>query len=137
MLVFIRNDPDAPSLCDPIGATEQPEANRYLNDLLSPVRALLSARVARGRLAEENALTLMRTVHGTARSVQSPQCEEGCVFEFSLGGGDIQPPLGWSLSARARELMDVHMNNQQTQFACIKGLLTGDGCKKPPVCRAR
>ena len=135
MLILIRNDPAAPSVCDPaLREPGPPKANSNLNDFLSPVRALLSTRVARGRLAERNALDLVRRFHYGTSDVQSPQCRDGCVFELSLGGGDIEPPLGWSLSARSRELIDVHLSNQQTQFACINGLLTGTGCVQAPVC---
>jgi len=138
MLILIRNDPEAPGVCDPEARKNlPPKAYTDLNDLLSPIRALLSTRTARGRLAEENALDLVRAFHRGTDNVQSPHCQDGCVFELSLGGGDIDPPLGWSLSARARELMDVHLSGQQTQFACIKGLLTGTGCEQVPVCPAR
>ncbi len=138
MLVLVRNDPRAASVCERDLDTLPPATpHTYLSDLLSPVRALLSARVARGRLAEETALNLVRSFHGGRDSVQSPQCREGCVFEFSLGGGAIEPPLGWSLSARGRQDMDDHLDRQRVKFECIRGLLTGAGCPKEPPCPAR
>lgn len=90
-----------------------------------------------GRLAEETALNLVRGFHGGTESVQSPRCRDGCVFEFSLGGGTIEPPLGWSLSARGRKEMDEHLDRQRIKFECIRGLLTGAGCAKEPPCPAR
>jgi len=138
MLVLIRNDPRAPSVCETgLDTPLPPGPHTYLNDLLSPVRALLSTRVARGRLAEETALNLIQGFHGGTADIQSPRCEGGCVFEFSLGGGAIEPPLGWSLSARGRGDMDDHLDRQRIQFDCIRGLLTGAGCPKEPRCPAR
>ena len=138
MLILIRNDPRAPNLCERDLDTPPPPApHTYLNDLLSPVRALLSARVARGRLAEETALDLIRGFHGGSDNVQSPRCEQGCAFEFSLGGGGIRPPLGWSLSARGRKDMDDHLLRQRVKFECIRGLLTSTGCPREPRCPAR
>jgi hypothetical protein len=137
-LILIRNDPEAPNLCEAGAAVSPPsEPYTYLNDLLSPVRALLSTRVARGRLAEESALNLVRSFHGGTASIQSPLCRDGCVFEFSLGGGDIEPPLGWSLSDRAKDQMNAHLGKQDHKFACIRGLLTGAGCDAAPTCAAR
>jgi hypothetical protein len=138
MLILIRNDPGAPNVCErDLDTPSPPGPHTGLNDLLSPVRALLSTRVARSRLAEETALDLVRSFHGSRDNVQSPRCEEGCVFEFSLGGGGIEPPRGWSLSARGRKEMDDHLARQQTRFECIRGLLTGAGCPKEPRCPAR
>jgi hypothetical protein len=137
-LILIRNDPEESSLCKadaPASARFEPYT--YLNDLLSPLRALLSTRVARGRLAEENALNFLRSRHRDTDSVQSPGCRDGCVFEFSLGGGDIEPPLGWSLSDRAKDQMNAHLGKQDHKFACIRGLLTGAGCDAAPTCAAR
>lgn len=137
-LILIRNDPRAASVCEPDLDTLPPiRPHTNLSDLLSPVRALLSTRVARGRLAEETALNLMRGFHGGSDSVQSGQCKDGCVFEFSLGGGTIEPPLGWSLSALERKEMDDHLERQQVKFDCIRGLLTDAGCPKEPRCRTR
>jgi hypothetical protein len=138
MLILIRNDPRAASVCERhLEAALPPRPHTYLSDLLSPVRALLSTRVARGRLAEETALNLVRGFHGGTDSVQSLQCRQGCVFEFSLGGGMIEPPLGWSLSAHGRKDMDEHLDRQRIKFACIRGLLAGAGCPKEPRCPAR
>jgi hypothetical protein len=138
MLILIRNDPRAPSLCERhLDTLPLPGPHTYLSDLLSPVRALLSTRVARGRLAEETALNLVRSFHGGTGSIQSRQCRQGCVFEFSLGGGAIEPPLGWSLSALERQDMDEHLDRQRIKFECIGGLITGAGCPKEPRCPAR
>jgi hypothetical protein len=114
---------------------EHPYTN--LTDLLSPVRALLSTRQARGRLAEQNALGFVRGLPGHAGSIQSPRCEGGCVFEFSLGDGNIEPPLGWTLSDQARRDMQGHLDEQQDQLECIAGMLSGSGCTKEPPCAGR
>lgn len=138
MLVLIRNDPAAPSVCNRnLDVVAPPRAHTYLSDLLSPVRALLSTRVARGRLAEESALDFVRGLHRGTDSVQSPQCANGCVFEFNLVSGEVDPPLGWALSARSMQAMDEQLERQSAKIACIKGLLTGEGCAEVPPCPAR
>lgn len=138
MLILIRNDPAAPSVCErdrDIESTWRPD--NYLSDLLSPLRALLSTRVARGRLAEEGAVDLIRTSRSLEGSVQSEGCRYGCVFEFNLHVGQVDPPLGWSLSARSRQAMDEQLDAQRRKFECIEGLLTAKGCESVPRCEAR
>lgn len=119
ILVLIRNDPEAPPVCQgrhggaslgpgPAG----PAAGEFLSEVASPIRALLNARTARGRLAE---------VDGARRFERS----KGAVIELSLAavaqaslrraanasererikGRLVEPPLGWSLSEAAREAM--------------------------------
>lgn len=138
-LILIRNDPDAPSVCKPPAGELPPpgQPSTSLNDLLSPIRALLSTREARGRLAEQSALGFVRGLPGHAGNIQSPRCESGCVFEFSLGDGNIEPPLGWSLSEQARADMQGHLDKQQDKLACIAGMLAGTGCTKEPACPGR
>jgi hypothetical protein len=138
-LILIRNDPDAPSVCSVPAGDLPPPKHPYsnLNDLLSPVRALLSTRQARGRLAEHSALAMARGFHPQTGSIQSPGCESGCVFEFSLGDGNIEPPLGWSLSEKARADMQRHLDKQQDKLDCIAGMLAGTGCAKEPPCAGR
>ena len=133
-LIIIRNDPEASSLCEPAtsGPKQQIDAYTSLNEILSPVRALLSTRVARGRLAEKTALDLVRDFHNG--TIQSTNCKDGCIFEFSLGGCDSDPPLGWSLSEYSCDLMDKHLVPQESKFACIRGLLKGEGCAQEPAC---
>jgi hypothetical protein len=59
------------------------------------------------------------------------------VFEFNLVSGEVDPPLGWSLSARSIEAMDAQLERQRAKIACIKGLLNGAGCADVPPCAAR
>lgn len=133
-LILIRNDPDAPSLCGlETSSAKQPKANFFLNDLLSPIRTMFSTRVARSKQAEKEALKLFRGLHQNT-GVQSTNCEDGCIFEFSLEGCDRDPPLGWSLSERSCDLMNEHLDRQRNQFDCIRGLLDGAGCTRAPVC---
>ena len=134
-LILIHNDPREPCICQ-AGASgaesQKPETN--LSDLLSPLRALLATRVARSRLAEGNAVNLMRRLNNG--TVQSPRCSRGCVFEFGLTAGDVEPPLGWSLSVRAQNEMKTQLEDQRDRFACIESLLTGGQCVQAPVCES-
>jgi hypothetical protein len=139
MLILIRNDPESPSLCtngDVPVAERPPYAG--LGDLLSPIRALLNTRVARGRLAERDAVTQMARLQSGGGEPAANACRSGCVFEFSLKAGDIAPPLGWSLSSSSRESIDRQLDlpDNARQFACIRGILSGQGCREAPSCVA-
>jgi hypothetical protein len=123
VLILIRNDPQAQPVCrrpdqptqalpldsGPAGAG----TNALVSEVAAPVRALLNARSARGRLAEIAA----------ARRVEA---EGGAVVEISLAAVTraqlaaaksftdqeairermIEPPLGWSISEEVRKGMD-------------------------------
>lgn len=119
ILVLIRNDPQAPSVCNRSGAESRPQAedsatSDFLTEISSPIRALLNARTARGRLAEVDAARVVETQYN------------GAVIEVSLAAvmqsrlatamdekqkkriraRMIEPPLGWSLSTDVRAAMD-------------------------------
>ncbi|MCG6896230.1 MAG: hypothetical protein LJE60_03865 [Thiocapsa sp.] len=148
ILILIRNDPTAPPVCqdrprpiltqssNPLG----PAAGDFLSEVASPVRALLHAREARGRLAEVDAA---RQVEGHA-AWRVEQELEGAVIELSLAavaqadldkalakaratsaGAElssaqreainrplVEPPLGWSLSDSARRSMDRTLDSE-------------------------
>ena len=135
MLILIRNDSDATDVCRIAqSAPRQPVASERLNELFSPVRALLNTREARGRLAEQDAVDFVRRLHGGTVSAQSSQCEAGCVFEFGLMPEAIEPPLGWSLSRASRDSMNRQLETHSEKFACIGQLLAGGRCEQPPSC---
>jgi hypothetical protein len=131
-MIIIRNDPAAPRLCD--GSREgslEPRPHAALNDLLSPVRALLNTRTARGRLAELDAAGQV------ARwAADAPECTGGCVFEFALtpAADDVEAPLGWSLSRASREAMDRQLEAHAVELACIEELVRTGRCRNPPPC---
>ena len=135
MLIMIRNDPQATDVCR-IAQTNprQPVASERLNELFSPVRALLNTRDARGRLSEQDAVDFVRRLHGGTVSAQSARCEAGCVFEFGLMHDAIEPPLGWSLSRSSRDSMNRQLETHGEKFACIGQLLTEGRCEQPPSC---
>jgi hypothetical protein len=98
ILILIRNDPRAPFVCHRSGeearpllddGPEGPSAGDFLAELAAPVRALLNARTARGRLAEVDAARSVEgkgaphagSEHEAARKVQQLG---GTVIEISL-----------------------------------------------------
>ncbi len=121
ILVLIRNDPAAPPVCagrsgletggsGPIG----PPATRFLAEIASPIRALLNARTARGRLAEVDAAKRIEQYGGavieislaTVLEAELAQAEDART-QAQIRQRMIEPPLGWSLSQAVREKMDT------------------------------
>jgi hypothetical protein len=158
ILVLIRNNPTAPPVCrrgDDTGErdlgsdTASSIADDLLKEVSAPVRALLNARTARGRLAEVYAARELEKTH------------RGAVIELSLAAvleaaiaaaGDdeatlarrheraVEPPLGWSLSNDVRAEMDRVLNEGKGgldhEYAMLRALLLGDVDAYVP-CRAR
>lgn len=157
ILILIRNDPRAPSVCRRGNAEAENDLSRdassglydnLLKEVSAPIRALLNARTARGRTAEVDA----------ARQVEE---NGGAVIEISLAavfqaaieaaGADdtklarlqervVEPPLGWSLSRDVREEMDETLKEGKggldKEYAMLAALLRGDAGVYEP-CHAR
>jgi hypothetical protein len=145
VLILIRNDPQAQPVCLRPGQTRHTiplrsgpagaGANALVSEVAAPVRALLNARSARGRLAEIAA----------ARRVEA---EGGAVVEVSLAAVTqarltaakshaervavrrrmIEPPLGWSLSEEVRKEMDSVLDGRSgglhREFKVLKDALS-------------
>ncbi len=158
ILILIRNNPKAPRICrrdwfDAADGLSSDATSSWSDKLLvevsSPIRALLHARAARGRLAEVDA----------ARAVE--KANNGAVIELPLGAvlrtavaaakGDedevrrlkkraIEPPLGWSLSDEVRKEMDDVLaqggGGLSHEYDMLRGLLEGRDDDYVP-CRAR
>jgi hypothetical protein len=135
-LILIRNDPEAPLVCDPGGGGQKREftPDTWATEVLSPIWALLDSRTARGRLAEDTAVKIVPRL--PVAPLQN--CESGCVFEFALkrdaGSRWVDPPLGWSLSAAASQRMDDLLREYEGQFKCVKEVLTFGRCSEEPPC---
>ncbi|MBV8194581.1 MAG: patatin-like phospholipase family protein, partial [Candidatus Dormibacteraeota bacterium] len=152
VVLLIKNDPQAPSLCDPYnGPATVPRAP--LTELKPPIDALLATREARGRLAER---AIVRLVEDNDRP--SGDCSEGCVLELSLAppgtgsnpaAGSIppssaqspahafhDPPLGWSLSESSRKAMDDRLSDPDIhgQLQCVADLASGHECNTARRC---
>lgn len=100
VVVQISNDVEAVL---PLDAGPDPllgETPRYLGELLSPLRVLLNTRSARG---SEERLRLRELARRNGwpylhfRLCDSPE-------------GDVEPPLGWTLSAAAQAAIDDHLS---------------------------
>jgi hypothetical protein len=142
ILILIRNDPGAPSVCHRNQADEDPQepgAGEFLNDLSSPIRALLKARTARARLAEVDAARTVEALTGAEMEISLAGVTER-VGSRAIAEGQkqgqlavtsnvkerklikentrkqvmermVEPPLGWSLSRYMRTAMDKVLNN--------------------------
>lgn len=157
ILVLIRNDPKASAVCrrgsshpdkDLSGDAPSGIADDLLKEVAAPIRALLNARTARGRLAEVDA----------AHAVEA---SGGAVIELSLAAvlqsaieaaaGDeaklallqeraVEPPLGWSLSEEVRQEMDRVLSQRKggldAEYNMLETLLRGDASGYAP-CQAQ
>ena len=156
ILILIRNDTQAPPVCQGrmsvpnLGpGPEGPPASDFLSEVASPVRALLNARTARGRLAEvETAKQVEEDLHGAVIEVSLAAVVQG---ELAAAQGDqtrrqriedslVEPPLGWSLSAAVRKAMDRVMaegdGGLRAEFANLAAVLDGEPGSIGPVRRS-
>jgi hypothetical protein len=119
ILILIRNDPQAPPVCQgrqgggSLGpGPGGPPAGELLSEVASPVRALLNARTARGRLAEVDAAKRFERAGGAVIEIslaavaqaelkRTPSTRDRERIKQRL----VEPPLGWSLSESVREAM--------------------------------
>jgi hypothetical protein len=128
ILVLIRNDPQAPPVCDRSTETRSvqlapvtrgPRANELVSEVTAPLAALLEAREARGRLAEITAAKRVEAMGGAVveislaadtqvelRAAQSPEAKE------TVRRRTLEPPLGWSLSEGVRHAMDEVLDSR-------------------------
>jgi hypothetical protein len=145
ILVLIRNDPKASRVCgskngddDLSGDVVSGVGDELLKEVSAPIRALLHARTAQGRLVELSA----------AREVEA---SGGAVIELTLAAvldaaqaaaGDdpaaldrlrkraVEPPLGWSLSEAVRDEMDkvlaARAGGLDEEYAMLEALLAGN-----------
>src|ERR1051325_628539 len=92
-----------PSLTQP---AEPQAAERWANEVLSPVRALLATRGARGRQAV-----------GDVRTASQFGVLPNTVVEFRLVQRDVSMPLGWVLSYQARKAIDGGVESRGNLWA--------------------
>lgn len=143
ILLLIRNDPWAKSVCyrnriHPLipqhDGTNIPEAGDILSEILAPIRALLNARTARGRLAEKDAARSVEALDGavieialTAVMSSKPASERGKKQVEQIKKKMIEPPLGWSLSDEVRTAMNQTYYNKsgglETEFQMLEAVL--------------
>src|SRR5581483_2786873 len=114
VVLVIINDPE-----------QRPDAQaaepyRFLGEVLSPVRALLHTRDARGSQARA-------VIHNT---VTDPE-HHGCYLEVRLRHGAKPLPLGWMLSESAKEEIDGQLQSLRRDaggvFEVVKRLMTSGG----------
>jgi hypothetical protein len=142
VVLLIKNDPEAASLCDSYRQTGDPGSG-FFTEIKPPVEALLATTDARARVAQR---AIVRLIEGHDRP--SGDCEEGCVLELSLAPrGEAargarrdqynDPPLGWSLSDASRAAMDRRFDDPdiQNQLECIANLANGKACTSAQRCR--
>jgi len=90
----------------PEGPSTEFNAERWANEVLSPLRALLNTRGARGEQAV-----------GDVRNAQLPVGALPTLLEFRLVQVDVPIPLGWVLSYQSRNAMDGAMETQGNRWS--------------------
>jgi hypothetical protein len=145
VVLLIKNDPKAPSIChDYAGPEATPRG--FFTEIEPPLQALLATREARGRLSERAILRLINP-----NGDPDGSCENGCVLELSLAKSLTNstpsdesrspvyndPPLGWSLSEPSRLAMDDRLSAPDTQSSlqCIANLIQGQSCATALMCK--
>ncbi|MGH7616247.1 MAG: hypothetical protein ACREPM_03385 [Gemmatimonadaceae bacterium] len=115
IVVYLCNDPVG---CTPDDKTRQQNADSLarvsstsVNEVLSPVRAVLNARDARAALAQSELQGLL----GDTSFIQLNVCRDSVavVVRDTARARDrtVSPPLGWLLSAMSREWMDASIRS--------------------------
>ncbi|MEO6021839.1 MAG: patatin-like phospholipase family protein [Burkholderiales bacterium] len=124
IVIRIGNSPSRLAASDTREAgPESPESPPAgLGELLSPVRAMVNTRVARGSLAAEALKTQVTTLW------DNQECAE--FIEFQIGIGDVQTPLGWQLSQAARRSLRAQL---ATQDGCDSRNGIQNGCSVQDV----
>jgi hypothetical protein len=143
ILILIRNDPQAPDVChrggngtqaDLTGDASSGLADDLLKEVSTPIRALLNARTARGRLAEVDAARQIEETDGAV--IELPiaavlESAEGDKAKLArLRKRAIEPPLGWSLSEDVRSEIDAVLKDRKgklaSEYTMLEALLKGD-----------
>jgi hypothetical protein len=84
-----------------------------LEDALAPLYALLSTREARGENAQRAIGRMLRDICRSDKTdASSNENASQCVYFFSLAPATVPLPLGWMLSNRAAEAMQLEMNDK-------------------------
>jgi hypothetical protein len=105
VIVQISNDVEA---VQPPDAGPDPllgETPHYLGELLSPLRVMLNTRSARG---SEERLRL----RALARERGWPYLHFR-LCDDPTDAGEVEPPLGWTLSAAAQGSIDDHLSGRE------------------------
>ena len=131
VLLLVRNDPQAPPVCH--RTTQQPQsqadtknmprADELMSEVAAPLRALLQARSARGRLAEVDAAKEIEAMGGAVIELQlevvpAPGKERLTHAQLT------EAPLGWSLSQEVRAGMDRALDEPPARIAGEMKLLS-------------
>jgi hypothetical protein len=109
VVLSITNDPDLP---DDEAGPPAPRPARFLNEALSPLRALLNARDGHAGHAEEAAMQFARDYGGAAIALRVKR-------------QDAMLPLGWTLASPSVKNLDKQVDERGPQFDQLKALLEG------------
>ncbi|MGA7979819.1 MAG: hypothetical protein WCA32_06275 [Chromatiaceae bacterium] len=156
ILVLIRNDPQARPVCHRAGAAvptklgpgpEGAAVDELLSEVAAPLRALLNARSARGRLAEIAAAKRVENQGGVVVEISlaavtraSLAAAPSAKAKARVRSRTIEPPLGWSLSEVVRRDMDRVLDSRggglDREFGVLRAALT-DSLNPDDKCNAR
>jgi hypothetical protein len=100
------------------------ESSFGLGELLSPIRAMLSARETRAVVA------LMRIGRFIELCDSYPQCAKGLgMSSFTLNLYDFNLPLGWLLSPSTKEIVELHSGTASRAGTYLGGINIDDASK--------
>lgn len=157
ILILIRNDPQAPAVCQRGDDSTEKNLSRdissglydnLIKEVSAPIRALLNTRNARGRLAEVDAARQVEEKGGAVIEISLAAVLRAAVKDAGSNENKlaqlrervIEPPLGWSLSKKVREEMDEALKTGKgwldVELAMLKDLLLGH-TDKYVQCKAR
>jgi hypothetical protein len=107
VLITITNEPQDAERARSMPA---PRPAAFMNEVLSPLRAMLNARAAHGVFSETAAEHLARN-------------EVGMVIELRVVDQGVMLPLGWTLARGATENLDKQIRDNARKFERIGALL--------------
>lgn len=93
IVIMISNNPSEAPFANP-WVDQKPDASKWMNEILSPLRTMLNTREARGRYSQM----------AIQKEVELPK--NGEYIPVYLQKMNIPLPLGWMLSPSSREEMD-------------------------------
>lgn len=131
ILILLRNDPRAPAVChrasapppSAADAADRVASDAFLSEIAAPLRALLAARRARGRLAEVDAAREVEAMGGAVIELQLTVVPPPGARPLSAAQL-AEPPLGWSLSREMRAGMDRALDEPPNRIAGEMKLLS-------------
>jgi predicted acylesterase/phospholipase RssA len=118
IVIRIGNSPSMLAATEKVSASDEAQEQDWkgLGELLSPARAMVNTRSARGVLAAETLKTVVTTMQENGRLSD--------YVEFQIGVDSIPIPLGWQLASTTRSALVAQLN-RPTDCSSRHGIVNG------------